>query len=281
MKFFRPAVLVAVFCLCAHARADAGPQFLKVSNRQTVDLSRFLADVADSGAVFIGEAHDDVLQHRQQLDIIRGLHARKVAIAIGMEAFAADAQQQLDDWVQGKMTEEKFRDIYAAQWSYDWGLYRDIFIFARDNRIPMIALNVPKRVASKVVRSGPAALTAADKKDIPPEVTWTLNPRQTEYLARIRSQIFGNRPAPIPLTNFAAAQALRNEALAWNISRFREKSPKSTIVVIAGTWHAIRNGAPQQLKKYGDPRTLVVLPLLPEIDPQKMTPEEADYFLLR
>lgn len=171
MKVFHLLVIIAVIAFASGAGADAGPKFLKVETRQTVDLNSFLDDVPASGVLFIGEAHDDELQHRQQLDIIRGLHARKIPIAIGIEMFAADAQQQLDDWVQGKVEEEQFRKAYADQWSYDWKLYRDIFLFAREKRIPMVALNVPKPVVSKVVRSGAAALTPADRKDIPPMST--------------------------------------------------------------------------------------------------------------
>ena len=75
----------------------AAPQFLKVSGKQTVELSQLIADTKASDVLFIGETHDDKKQHENQLDIIRALHAKKVPVAIGLEMFASDNQRQLDD----------------------------------------------------------------------------------------------------------------------------------------------------------------------------------------
>jgi uncharacterized iron-regulated protein len=108
-----------------------------------------------------------------------------------------------------------------------------------------------------------------------------LNTHQTEYLKRIFTQVFGNRSKAVSFANFCEAQALRNNGMAWNISKFKEKFPKNKIVVIAGTWHAIKNGVPEQLKQYGNLSHKVILPELPEIDLQNATSDEADYFMVQ
>src|SRR6185369_4988044 len=110
---------------------------------------------------------------------------------------------------------------------------------------------------------------------------WTLPPRQAEYIRRIREQAFRNIPARFPVANFDEAQALRNDSIAYNITRFREKSPKSKVVVIAGTWHAIKNGAPESLKKFGSFTFKVVLPDLIEFNWLKPTVEDVDYLIPR
>jgi len=281
MNIMYGLIIVIAFLTGTNVNAYAVPQLLKVSDKRTVDFIQFIEDIERSDVIFIGETHDERKQHENQLDIIRNLYARKVPVAIGLEMFSADSQQQLDDWSKGKLDEQVFKTIYARNWSYDWQLYRDIFIFARDNRIPMIALNVPKPIMSKVMRQGSAALNDNDKKEIPPHISWTLNPPQTEYLRRVTAQVFGNKPGVVPFANFCAAQALRNDAIAWNISKYSEKSPKNKIIVITGTWHAIKNGAPEQLKQYGSLSYKVILPELPEFVIQNVTPGEADYFILK
>lgn len=274
-------IIVIMFLIGTNMNAYAVPQILKVSDKRTVEFVQFIEDIERSDIVFIGETHDAKKQHENQLDIIRNLYARKVPVAIGLEMFSAENQQQLDDWSKGKLDEQDFKTIYARNWSYDWQLYRDIFIFARDNHIPMIALNVPKPIITKVVRQGSAALNDNDKKQIPPHMSWTLNPPQTEYLKRVTGQVFANKPRVIPFANFYEAQALRNSAIAWNIAKYREKSPKNKIIVITGAWHAIKNGAPEQLKQYGSLSYKVILPELPELVIQNVTTDEADYFILK
>jgi len=281
MKVSCRLIIIIVFLMGAYATAYAAPQFLKVSTGRAVELSQLIADTDGTDVIFIGEIHDVKKQHENQLDIIRALYTKKVPVAIGLEMFASDNQRQLDDWIGGKLDEQDFKLVYSRNWSYDWLLYRDIFIFARDNHIPMIALNIPKQIISKVVAQGSSALNDNDKKEIPAHLSWTLNAPQTEYLKRIYTQVFGNKPVRISFTNFCEAQALRNNGMAWSISKHKEKYPASKIVVIAGTWHAIKNGVPEQLKQFGSLSYKVILPELPEFNLQNATPDEADYFMMK
>jgi len=281
MKIKYRMLVLTMFIMLTSISAYATPQFLKVSDKRTVEFKEVIADADGSEIIFIGDTHDVIKQHENQLDIIRALYAKKIPLAIGLEMFTSDNQRQLDDWIAGKLDEEDFKLTYSRNWSYDWQLYRDIFIFARDNHIPMIALNIPKPIMSKVVAQGSSALSDTDKKEMPPHITWTLNTHQTEYLKRIFTQVFGNRSKAVSFANFCDAQALRNNGMAWNISKFKEKFPKNKIVVITGTWHAIKNGVPEQLKLYGNLSHKVILPELPEIDLQNATSDEADYFMMQ
>lgn len=281
MKIIYGFIVATMFLASSDTTAFAAPQILKVSDKRAVAYTQFIEDIERADVIFIGETHDAIKQHENQLEIIRSIYADKHPVAIGLEMFAADSQQQLDDWSEGRLSEQDFKNIYASNWSYDWQLYRDIFIYARDNHIPMIALNVPKPIISKVMRQGSAALNDKDKKEIPPNISWTLNPSQTDYLRRVTSKVFGNRAGLVNLTNFSAAQALRNDSFAWRISKYREKSPKSKVIVIAGTWHAIKNGVPEQLNQYGRRGFKVILPELPEFIIQNVTTDEADYFILK
>lgn len=274
-------IIIIMILLGSYLNVYAAPQFLKVSDKQTVELSQLIADTKASDVLFIGETHDDKKQHENQLDIIRALFAKKVPVAIGLEMFASDNQRQLDDWMGGKVDEQDFKLIYARNWSYDWMLYREIFIFARDNHIPMIALNIPKPIVSKVVSQGASALGDNDKKEIAPHISWTLNTPQTEYLKRIYMQVFGNKPVRISFQNFCEAQALRNNGMAWSISKYKAKYPKNELVVITGTWHAIKNGVPEQLIQYGNLSYNVILPELREFNLQNATSDAADYFMLK
>lgn len=281
MKKLIRLVLGTALLVTMNINANAATNLVRMADKTPVEFGRFVEDIGRSDVIFIGDTHDDRELHEKQLKIIRGLYARSPQLAIAVEMFTADSQRHLDDWTNGRLQERDFMAIYAMNWSYDWRLYRDIFIFARDNHIPMIALNVPKPVIAKVVRQGAKALSEEERKDLPPGGSWVLNPRQAQYLRRIRGQVFGNRPSPIPTANFDEAQALRNEAMAYNIAKFRKQTPERKVVVIAGSWHSIKNGAPESLKQYDSSSAKVVLPDLVEFAWLKPTVEDIDYLITR
>jgi len=281
MRTFLAFTLGTAMLLSASIGAHAAMHIVGMGGNGPVDFGTFVEDIGRSEVIFIGDTHDDSRIHGKQLAIIRALYAGNPRLAIGLEMFTTDSQRYLDDWTGGKLDEKEFVAIYARNWSYDWSLYRDLFIFCRDNHIPMVALNVPKTIMAKVVRQGAGALDEGDRKELPPGPRWTLPPRQADYLRRIREQAFGNAPPRIPVANFEEAQALRNSAIAYNIAKYRQKFPGRTVVAIAGTWHAIKNGAPESLKEYGNPTYKVVLPDLVEFDWLKPTAADADYLIPR
>jgi uncharacterized iron-regulated protein len=123
MNIIYGLIVVIMFLTCTNIKADAVPQILRVSDKRTVEYKRFIEDIERSDVIFIGETHDVIKQHENQLDIIRTLFARNVPVAIALEMFSADSQQQLDDWSNGKLDEQSFKLIYGNNWSYDWQLY--------------------------------------------------------------------------------------------------------------------------------------------------------------
>ena len=203
-------------------------------------------------------------------------------MAIGLEMFQADSQQALDAWTEGKLSEQDFRKVYERNWSLDWSLYRDIFIFARDNQIPMIGLNIPKELATKVSRQGFASLTPEEKKDLPAGTTCDLNTPHTAFLKSSFQEVFKHVTNGRVFTYFCEAQTLRNSGMAMNIARYVKKHPGRKIVALAGIWHAVKNAIPEQLGLNGSKLAdTVILPDLPELNSANASPELADYMIGR
>lgn len=274
--FHRPiviSVLLLVMCINAH-----GAQFAGVSDKQGADLAEVVKNVAGADVIFVGEIHYNAKHHKAQLDIIRSLHGKKLPIAIGLEMFTPEDQQALDDWSSGKLNEESFLPIYARNWSYGWQLYRELFIFARENHIPLLALNIPKAVIAKVMADGPSAL---QESEIPPKISWTLNEAQADYMRIIARQVFGSNPPDSMIARFSKAQALRNSGMAWNIAKYRQKHAAAKVVALAGTWHAVKNGVPELLSAHGKLTYKVILPELAELNLENATVSDTDYLIMR
>ncbi|MHB8783454.1 MAG: ChaN family lipoprotein, partial [Desulfobacteria bacterium] len=91
-----------------------------------------------SGArlVCVGETHDNLNDQRVELTVVRELYRRFPGkVAIGMEMFREPQQAVLDRWVAGELTELEFlkESKWYGTWGYDFGAYRDLLLFAKEN----------------------------------------------------------------------------------------------------------------------------------------------------
>jgi uncharacterized iron-regulated protein len=277
MTSFHRAVIILTLLLATCLSAQAA-RFAAVADKKGAELAEVVKNIAGADVIFIGEIHYNPLHHQAQLDIIRSLHSSNTPLAIGLEMFTPEDQQKLDDWSSGKLDEESFKPIYSRNWSYGWELYRDLFMFARDNRIPLVALNIPKASISKVMAKGPQAL---QEGELPPKMSWSLNAAQKDYMSIISRQVFGSTPPERLVARLSEAQALRNSGMAWNIAQYRQKHVQHKIVVLAGTWHAVKNGVPERLADYGKLTSKVILPELAELSLESVTVKEADYLIMK
>jgi uncharacterized iron-regulated protein len=274
VQFLTAVATSLAFTLQAHA----GTVITRLSDRQNISFSQLISDTEKSNLVLIGETHTNMSHHRMQLAFIQSLYERKVPLAIGVEMFQSDSQKQLDDWTEGRMSEQSFVAVFGRNWS-DWQMYRDIFVFARDHRIPMIALNVPKQVVKKVAHEGFASLTAAEKKDLPQGTTCDLNNPHTAFLKKTFQQVFNHMNGSI-FIHFCEAQTLRNSGMAMNIARYLKKHPGTKVVGLTGVWHAIRNAIPEQLGRSGGRIvSSVIVPDIPELGTADVAGSEADYLV--
>ena len=275
MTVVRCCSLVMLVAALLVADVCAGQQITRMSDRREITFDRMVQEIAPARVVMVGETHDVKTHHDLELEVIRALHARGVPLAIGLEMFVAASQPELDSWSGGTMPEQSFRQVYARNWSLEWGLYRDIFLFARQHQIPFVALNIPPPIMAKVVAQGFASLTPEEKQDLPPDVTCAVNTPYTEFLRRVFSQHTGNRRS---FTYFCEAQTLRNNGMAWNIARYARTHPGRKVVTLAGAWHAVKTGIPEQLARYGDFPVSVILPELPGFSLEAASFMDADYF---
>src|SRR5215813_12088578 len=168
-------VAAAISASPGGAKAEAAPacatrgNWIDVKSGRSLDRAALVNElVATNAIVLLGESHTDVDHHRWQLHTLAALHATGGRIVIGFEAFPRRLQSVLDDWVAGKLTDEAF--LKAAEWRQVWGydaaLYMPLFQFARLNRIPMIALNVERKLVARVGEQGWEGVPAPEREGL-------------------------------------------------------------------------------------------------------------------
>jgi uncharacterized iron-regulated protein len=243
------------------------------------NLEGIIPALADKRVVLVGETHDRYDNHLMQLEIIRRLHALHPRLAIGMEMFQQPFQSVLDDYIAGRVDEKQLlRDTeYYRRWRFDFRLYAPILEYARENHLPVVALNLPADLTSKVGREGIAGLTAAERKELPDEIDRS----DAAYEARLRT-VFEHHPAMDghAFENFIDVQLLWDEAMAERAADYLHAHPDYTMVVLAGAGHlAYGSGIPRRLTRRLDVQSAIILndwdgPLEPGLADYLLLPQE-------
>jgi uncharacterized iron-regulated protein len=210
------------------------------------DLEGIIPQLADKRVVFVGEQHDRYDHHQTQLEIIRRLHALDPRLAIGMEAFQQPFQAVLDDYVAGRLTEAEMlrRTEYFTRWRFDYRHYAPILRYARENRLPVIALNVPEELTRKVARSGLESLSVAEQAQLPAEIDRSDSDYERRLLDIFRQHPHSGRG----FESFLDVQLLWDEGMAERAAAYLAAHPEQRMVVLAGSGHVARgSGIPRRL----------------------------------
>lgn len=239
-------------------------------------LRDILPALADRRVVYVGETHDNYAHHLTQLEIVRAMHAAHPLLAIGMEMFQQPFQAYLDDYVAGRFSEREMliATEYFRRWRYDYRLYAPILRYARDNGIPVVALNVAGDLVEKVRAHGIDGLDAVDRARLPAEI----ERGNAAYEARLKD-IFEQHPHTRGrgFERFLDGQLLWDEGMAERAARYLEAHPDTAMVVLAGSGHlAYGDGIPRRLER----RVPVAGAIVLNGWEGEIAPELADYLLL-
>lgn len=263
--------------------AAARPDQVEIGDTQTqvldprtlTDMERLIDAIADRRVIFVGESHDRYEDHLNQLAVIEGLQRRGKDLAIGMEFFQQPFQGALDAFIAGDIDEpELLRSTqYFDRWRYDYRLYRPILRFAREQRIPVIALNLETEITEKVGQGGIGSLTPEEQARIPAE----LDRDDPAYRERVK-QVFDMHPSQEErdFEHFLEVQLLWDEGMADRAVRFLREHPAKTLVVLAGAGHLeYGQGIPKRVQR----RVQIPAVSLLNGSVRELDPDAADYLL--
>ncbi len=275
----RIARLLLVAALLPLLGATAGlahPHILRAADRSEVTPEEMLHDLKKARVIFIGELHDRTGHHRAQMSILRALARDAVPLAIGLEMFRRDGQDDLDLWIDGTYPLDSFLRVYNDHWSM-WEQYRDIFTFARSSKVPLVGLNIPRDISNRVARHGFAALPERDRQALG-NVQCRVDPAYGEFIRRAMGGYGGHAQQYL---FFCEAQLLWDTMMARHLGDFLKENPRHRVVVLAGSGHAWKFGIPRQLLEQMSVSYRVVLPeIAGRVERGRVTAEITDYLWL-
>ena len=212
-----------------------------------------LADAFDGAKIiYVGEVHSNRESHELELQVLEEFFKRSNGnLAIGMEMFKRPHQEILDKWTNGEISEKDL--LHSTDWDYEWGYdyshYKGIMDFIRDNKIPIVALNITKEFGKTIRKKGLEGLSEEEKNTLPEIDTTDIYHRK--YLERIlKSHGHGDTDMSGLFEKFYQVQCAWEDVMADSITRYLS-SPQAKgkkLLVLVGGGHIIYHfGVPKRV----------------------------------
>ena len=269
IKFLLILTFIKLMTLTASAQITDNNYRVYDADGNAATVRQIIDSVGASNVVFLGENHDDAAAHFLQAEIFRMTfekHAKTRKVAVSMEMFERDVQTVVDEYLKDLITEKKFLDD-SRPWNNYKTDYRPLVEFAKQNSLPVIAANAPRRYVNIVSRSGRAPL-----ERLSPEAKKWLAPLpylapSAEYSAKFNALMGGVKSETAAPSKILEAQALWDATMAFSIAEHLKKEPTALIVHLNGSFHTEnRLGTAEQFLKLNPGAKITVVTMRYEED---------------
>jgi uncharacterized iron-regulated protein len=275
---------------------QAGPGYVPnrvydTKHRRFIDFESMLASASTADVLFLGEQHDDPGTHRLEAATLEGLARRRGNIVVAMEMFERDVQPLLDNYLAGQAQEH---DFYTGSrpWPRYITDYRPLVELARSSKWPVIASDVPRRLASLVSRRGLKiildSISATDRAFAAHDVICP----HDDYFAR-----FAKTMADMPshsgdstkesaaekaatIERIYQAQCIKDETMGESVANaYTAAPPRALVVHVNGAFHSDYGlGTAERVKRRLPGNRVVVVSFVPMKDLDKVD-EKPDHTL--
>ena len=246
------------------------------------DFETMTADLARADVILIGEQHDDPNTHRLELAVLEGLARRSVAVTLSLEMFERDVQHSVDAYMSGSGAEDEFLKN-SRPWPRYASDYRPLVEFARARRWPVIAANVPRRIAADVAKSGKAAVDSLPSADRPLAAADLQCPHDT-YFDRFSEQMGGHQSSSgsagdTTTDRYYLAQCIKDETMAESIVlAFAKLEGRPGVVVhVTGSFHSeYGEGTGERVRRRLAGRRVATVSMIPVENLDALAPQSSD-----
>jgi uncharacterized iron-regulated protein len=189
------------------------------SEGKEASYKEMIKELQKADIVFFGELHDDPIAHWLELEVTKSLYSEKNHnLIMGAEMFESDNQLLLDEYLAGKYDAPKF-EAEAKLWKNYKTDYKPLVEFARKNKLPFVATNVPRRYASIVSKGGFATLDSlsSDAKKLIAPLPIPYDPEVKCYKDMLSMGNMGPGSQSHGSENLPKAQAVKDATMAYFI----------------------------------------------------------------
>lgn len=201
------------------------------------------AAFAGKSYVLLGEVHDNAAAQQQRLAALKRAVEQGWRPAIAMEQFDRERQPDIERARRERPRDADYLIAQAGGGAWQWPLYRPVVALALQYDLPLVAANLSRADAGKIVRGGLDSLFSVDERrqlGLSGELPRDLVAAQTAVLDQGHC---GNFPKAM-LPGMLSAQAARDAVMAQVLRPHAQRGA----VLVAGNGHVRRDiGVPRWL----------------------------------
>lgn len=269
--------LVAGMVLSTNAAAGEADVMtpIVVEPAKSATLPELMTKLRSERLIYVGETHTAFADHLLQLEVLRRMAAQPEGLAVGVEWFQSRFQPVLDDFLAGNIGEAELlrRTEYYDRWRFDYRLYRPIIQFAKEQGIPIIALNASRELTSEIQRVGISALAEDMKQQLPDGYDF----EDKDYEGQLREMFELHQRDDAQFQRFLEVQLTWDESMAQRVSDYLKANPQGRILVLAGKGHVSgRSGIPNRVTR----RTGIQGTTIATFNPASRIFNSADFLVL-
>ena len=246
------------------------------SKGKKVSYKKMIKKMNKSDVVMFGEHHNNPIVHWLQYETTVELGKTR-KLTLGAEMFEADNQNELNDYLDGKIDQKAF-DTVARLWKNYPTDYKPLVDYAKNNKLKFIATNVPRKFASQVFKGGFEALeelSSEEKKWVAP-LPIAYDATLPGYV-KMKSMMGGHGGDNLP-----KAQAIKDATMGHFILENMESG--RLFIHYNGSYHSDHyEGINWYLKKGNPNLNIVTVSVVEQDDIKKFNDEEklkADYIIV-
>ena len=207
--------LIALFFVSTGFKTDKPAYLIFDKDGKNVKYEKMMKAIDDADIVLFGELHDNPISHWLELEVTKDMYESfGDKLVLGAEMFETDNQLILNEYINGVISTSRFEDE-AKLWPNYKTDYKPLVEFARENHIPFIATNVPRRYASLVNSKGFDGLDelSDDAKALLPPLPIAYDSTLNCYESMLHMEGMGGHVN----SNFPKAQAIKDATMANSI----------------------------------------------------------------
>ncbi len=216
-------------------------------------LEKIIGTAGQYDVIFLGENHDDAVAHALQLQIFKAViekYGKDRKVALSMEMFERDTQTIVNEYLNNFISESHFL-LSSRPWNNYKQDYRPLVELAKEQKMPVIAANAPRRYVNMVSRNGRESLNALSpeaKKWLAP---LPYNQASQKYSDKFKALMGGSPESNMGINKILDSQSLWDATMAFSIAEFLKSNKNPLVVQLNGSFHSEnRLGTSEQLLYY-------------------------------
>ncbi len=254
--------------------------WLNPASMQSVASSDVFSQLNQNPILLMGEHHANANHHSWHLDTLTKLSRDNNNIVLGFEMLPRSKQDLLNRWVAGKLNQKEFLRMlnWDELWGFDLNHYLPLFLFARDKKIPIVALNIEQALVKNIANRD---WSKTDFSLYP--ITKPANP-PPEYIRQLAVSFTRHKFEPLSESDkekfhrFVKQQLIWDRVMAESIVKSIDNSSNVLFIGFAGSWHLInRFGIVFQLNSLGHNEITTLIPWDKNLDCSDLNSTFANY----